>query len=56
MDKGKTHSVPVSEEAWRELNRIKAKKGVAVVRLIEYAVPLLKRKYRIKDDDEELRK
>lgn len=50
MEKKKMKAIPVNEETWRELNRIKAIKGVPVVKLIEFSVPLLRRKYRIKTE------
>lgn len=46
------HSMPIriDKRDYDELRRIKDKTGVPIIRLIEFAIPLLKKKYRIREE------
>lgn len=42
--------IRINGEDYNELKKIKDKTGIPVVKLVEFAIPMLKRKYRIKDE------
>ena len=43
-------SVRIDVKDYEELKKIKDKTGVPIIKLIEFSIPMLKRKYRIKDE------
>lgn len=46
--------VRINGNDYEELKKIKDKTGVPIIKLIEFAIPMLKRKYRIKDEPKEM--
>ena len=45
----KTKCVRIDEDDYEGLRKIKDATGIPIVKLVHFSVPLLKRKYRIKD-------
>ena len=46
-----TFSMRINKKDYEEMKKLKEKTGIPIVRLISFAIPLLKKKYRYVDEE-----